>query len=90
MDGDSSDSSLSDDDSLSELLDAESHNPKSLKATCKDHLDLLIDYIRKTYSVIRHCLSLHLESKEITYDLLWALFKLGALVYTTCPSTCKP
>jgi hypothetical protein len=30
------------------------------------------------------------ESKEITFDLLWALFKPGALVYTTCFGTRKP
>jgi hypothetical protein len=31
-----------------------------------------------------------LEKREITYDLLWALFKPNAIVYTTCVSTGKP
>jgi hypothetical protein len=31
-----------------------------------------------------------LKAKEITYDLLWALFKANTLVYTTCQGTEKP
>jgi hypothetical protein len=31
-----------------------------------------------------------LESKEIIYNLLWGLFKLNSLVYTTCFGTGKP
>jgi hypothetical protein len=85
-DGDSSDGDTSDDGSP----DDDSPDDESLKATCKDHLDLLINYIKKTYSLISPSLSLLVESKEITYDLLWALFKPGALVYTTCPGTRKP
>jgi hypothetical protein len=31
-----------------------------------------------------------LEKSEITYDLLWALFKLNAMIYTTCVGSDKP
>ncbi len=31
-----------------------------------------------------------LENHEITYDLLWALFKLNMVLYTTCFGTGKP
>jgi hypothetical protein len=31
-----------------------------------------------------------LQSKEITYNLLWAFFKSNSLVYTTCLGTGKP
>ena len=33
--------------------------------------------------------SLRVKAKEITYDLLWALFKANTLVYTTCRETKK-
>jgi hypothetical protein len=31
-----------------------------------------------------------LEKSEITYDLLWALFKPNAMIYTTCVGSDKP
>ena len=37
----------------------------------------------------QHLASL-LQSRLITYDLLWAIFKSNALVYTTCSGTHKP
>ena len=42
-----------------------------------------------TYTPITKTLVLLLQSKEITYNLLWALFKSNSLVYTTCHSTGK-
>jgi len=41
-----------------------------------------------TYANRTRILSL-LVSGEITYDLLWALFKLNTFAYTTCPGTQK-
>ena len=57
--------------------------------TCLKHLDLLVDFIKITYeSTAQRLLSL-LENGEITYDLLWALFKPNSLVYSTCFGTGK-
>jgi hypothetical protein len=61
-----------------------------LNAIRKEHLDLLIEHIQTTYAPTTHRLFSLQESKEITYDLLCALFKPGALVYTTCFGTKKP
>jgi hypothetical protein len=53
------------------------------------YLDLLIDYIKKTYISTAEILVLFLESKEIIYNLLWGFFKPNSLVYTTCIGTGK-
>ena len=50
----------------------------------------MIEHIKTTYAPTTHSLFSLQESKEITYNLLWALFKPGALVYTTCLGTGKP
>ena len=53
-------------------------------------LDFLVDFIKKTYhSTAQRLLSL-LENDEITYNLLWALFTLNLIAYTTYFSTDKP
>jgi len=54
------------------------------------YLNLLVDYIKRTYKSTTETLVSLLESKEITYNLLWGLFKLNSLVYATCFSTSKP
>jgi hypothetical protein len=43
-----------------------------------------------SYADLTQRLSVLLKAKEITYDLLWALFKANTLVYTTCEGTEKP
>lgn len=60
-----------------------------LNPTYAEHLDLLIRYIKATYTGTRARLSPLLKSGEIPYDLLWALFKPNTFVYTTCPGTKK-
>lgn len=48
------------------------------------HLSLLADFIKSKYaSTTDHLIPL-LENGEITYELLWALFKPNTIVYTTC------
>jgi hypothetical protein len=64
--------------------------PKPLNATRKEHFDLLIEHIKTTYASTTHSLFSLQDSKEITYSLLWALFKPGALVYTTCLGSKRP
>jgi hypothetical protein len=54
------------------------------------HLDLLLDFIKKTYESTTERLTALLEKREITFDLLWAFFKPSTVVYTTCVGTGKP
>lgn len=80
----SSDDGLSDNDTPDDGLS------KLLNAIRKEYLDLLIEYIKTIYASTTHTLFSLWESKEIIYNLLWALFKPGTLVYTTCFGTKKP
>jgi hypothetical protein len=54
------------------------------------HLDLLIEYIEKIYAPTTERLLSLLKHSEITYNLLWALFKPNTPVYTTCSRTKNP
>ena len=67
------------------------YGPRSTyENTCLQHLDLLIDFIEATYkSTTQHFHSL-IKKGEITYELLWALFRPNSLVYSTCLGTGKP
>jgi hypothetical protein len=87
-DGSSNDGSS--DDGSSDNDTPDDGPPKPLNAIRKEHLDLLIEHIKTTYAPTTHSLFSLQESKEITYNLLWALFKPGALVYTTCFGSKKP
>ena|SRR5438552_4176415 len=60
-------------------------DPSALK-----HLDTLVNRIKTDYKVTTESLLPLLEKGEITYDLLWALFKPNTLVYTACFGTGKP
>ena len=55
-----------------------------------EHISLLIDHIKKSYLEVTQRLGALLKAKEITYDLLWPLFKPNTLVFTTCQGTGKP
>lgn len=58
--------------------------------TSTKHLDLLIDCVKRIYAPTTARLLPLLKHGEITYDLLWALFKPNTPVYTTCSGTKKP
>jgi len=60
-------------------------NPEDI--TTAKHLDLFVDYIDAAFETTDERLSGLLPKKEITYDLLWALFEPDMQVYTTCPGT---
>lgn len=53
-------------------------------------LRLLTDHLKKAYSAISQRLESMLQHGHITYDLLWALFKPGSHVFTTCFGTKEP
>lgn len=54
------------------------------------HLALLVNHVKDAYSRVTERLVALLRNGEITYDLLWAIFKPGAIVYGTCFGTGKP
>ncbi|KAJ5117325.1 hypothetical protein N7448_010957 [Penicillium atrosanguineum] len=56
----------------------------------RQHLRLLIDHLKQAYSATSQRLQSMLQHGHITYDLLWALFKPGCQVYTTCFGTKEP
>ena len=77
------------------LDELEAHQKKmshehSNNLTSLQHLGLLIDHIRKDHAVTTNHLVSLLDNGEITYDLLWALYKPNTVVYTTCVGTAKP
>jgi len=54
------------------------------------HLNLLVNFIKSKYaSTISRLISL-LKNDEITYDLLWILFKPNTIVYIICLDIEKP
>ena len=53
------------------------------------HLDLLVNYIRDAYASTKQRLVSLQDSGEITFDLLWTLFKPNELVYGKCYGTDK-
>ncbi|KAJ5033191.1 hypothetical protein NUH16_003107 [Penicillium rubens] len=55
-----------------------------------EHLLLLIDHLKHAYASTLQRLESRLQHGHITYDLLWALFKPGCHVYTTCIGTKEP
>ena len=56
----------------------------------RKHLSLLVDHIKGAYASTRGRVVSLLASGEITYDVLWALFKPNDIVYGTCLGTRKP
>ncbi|KAI1905948.1 hypothetical protein LOZ65_006904, partial [Ophidiomyces ophidiicola] len=55
-----------------------------------EHLLLLIEYVSDTYAATKQHLESLLKRGQITYPLLWTLFKPGCHVYTTCLGSGKP
>ncbi|CAG8147897.1 unnamed protein product, partial [Penicillium nalgiovense] len=65
-------------------------NSSDHRSTAAQHLRLLIDHLKQAYAAISQRLESMLQHGHITYDLLWALFKPGCRVYTTCIGTKEP
>ena len=53
------------------------------------HFGLLVDYVRTGYVLTTSRLASLLKNREITYDLLWTLFKPNINIYTTILDTAK-
>lgn len=54
------------------------------------HLDLLIRHIEETHRSVTDNLLPLLEHGEITFELLWALFRPNQILFSECPGTEKP
>ncbi|KAF8540209.1 P-loop containing nucleoside triphosphate hydrolase protein [Trichophaea hybrida] len=72
------------------LPELESYRTSHADIASMEHLDLLIDCVTEIYAPTTQRLLPLQEHGEITYDLLWALFKPNTPVYTTCFGTKKP
>jgi len=59
-------------------------------STATRHLSLLIGYMDNTFKSTSQRMATLLKHREITYDLLWALFKPNTLTFTKCAGTGKP
>jgi hypothetical protein len=55
-----------------------------------ERFTLLVDFVKTTYASTTERITALLQGHEITYGLLWALFKPKMVVYTTCFSSGKP
>jgi len=62
----------------------------ALDCPALEHLDLLIGFIRTAYASTTERLVPLLEQHQITYDLLWTLFKPNTLAHTKCFGTGQP
>jgi len=69
---------------LIELEESAPHDEK-LK-----HINLLVAYIRSAYALTTSRLASLLNNREVTYDLLWALFKPDVNIYTIILDAEKP
>ena len=72
---------------LSDLEECRQSPSAALDPSNLEHLNLLLDFIRTAYTSTTECLGPLLEKHQITYDLLWTLFKLNTLAYTKCFGT---
>ena len=52
-----------------------------------EHLNLLINHVKEAYAPLTQTLKPLLKCGEITFDLLWTLFRPNEMVYTECNGT---
>ena len=55
-----------------------------------DHVRLLLNYVNSAYASVLARLAELLVNNDITYNLLWALFKPNSMVYTRYLGTKEP
>jgi uncharacterized protein DUF7025 len=65
-------------------------DPLPENETPRKDLAILVDFINETYASTSERLNALLKGGQITYDLLWALFKPSIEVYTQCKLTDRP
>ncbi|KAM5479378.1 hypothetical protein MaudMau93_007895 [Microsporum audouinii] len=69
---------------------AEAPKAREFSANAVQHLNILVDHIKAAYRETENRLQSLVSRGEITYDLLWALFKPDEGVYTLHPGTDAP
>ncbi|KAJ5752813.1 ATPase AAA-type core [Penicillium odoratum] len=74
---------------LEECADNTETGPDNVSAHAQ-HLRLLVNHLERAYAPILQRLESMWQHGQITYDLLWALFKPGCHIYTTCIGTNEP
>ena len=72
---------------LPDLEECRQDPSAALDYSTLEHLDLLLDFIKTAYASTTERLGPLLEKDQITYDLLWTLFKPNTLAYTKCFGT---
>ena len=75
---------------LSDLEECRQNPDAALDRSTLEHLDLLLDFIKTAYASTTERLGPLLEKGQITYELLWTLFKPNTLAYTKCFGTGQP
>jgi hypothetical protein len=75
---------------LSDLEECRQNPSAALDRSTLGYLDLLLNFIRTIYASTTERLGQLLEKQQITYDLLWTLFKPNTLAYTKCFGTGQP
>ena len=75
---------------LSDLEECRQNPDAALDRSTLEHLDLLLNFIRTAYASTTERLGPLLEKDQITYDLLWTLFKPNTLAYAKCFGTGQP
>jgi hypothetical protein len=75
---------------LSDLEECRQNPGAALDCSTLEHLDLLLVFIRTTYASTTERLGPLLAKHQITYELLWTLFKPNTLAYTKCFGTDQP
>ncbi|EDN08181.1 predicted protein [Histoplasma mississippiense (nom. inval.)] len=63
---------------------------QDVEAEAMAHRDLLLQHLMKVFQPTLERLASSRRDRKIAFDLLWAFFKPGALIYVTCPWTSLP
>ena len=77
------------------LPDLEASQQRRLSDSSRDdvalrHMDLLLRYVEGAYATVTSIRRPLLDHVEITFDLLWSLFRPNVIVYTECRGTGRP
>ncbi|OJD20102.1 hypothetical protein ACJ73_08565 [Blastomyces percursus] len=66
------------------------YNTLEAESTAGKHLHLLIQFLKRHFSPLRDRLNPLLDHQEITFELLWAMFKPNELIFMADPCSEQP
>ncbi|KAJ7140767.1 P-loop containing nucleoside triphosphate hydrolase protein [Mycena epipterygia] len=58
--------------------------------TTREHITFLIEFLESEYATTLHKVRNFVQHSEITYDLLWAIFIPGDMIFARCKTTGEP